>query len=475
MDTRNLSTTFKAAFEPRTIAVIGASNDVNKLGGAEIRLLVESGYPGKVYPINPREDVVQGLQAYRSILDVHDEIERAVIILPTRLVPQAVRECAMKKVKLVQIYSAGFGEFGEEGKKLEQEMLEVAKEVGMRIIGPNCIGTYCPASRISFIRGASLQPGTVAFVSQSGGTAFDIIDRGEVLGIRFSKVVSVGNCIDLDHPDFLEYLGEDPQTKVIGFYVESVKDGQRLLKLLKQVTPKKPVIFLKGGRTKAGTQSVASHTGNLAGDYEIWKALFEQTGVISVQSVDEMLTVLLSIQELKPYPSGHVAMVGNGGGATVLATDTLEEYGLQLATLSPDTVRRLAELGVVNNGRNINPIDLPAYELAVRNGQLFGDIVRVFSADHNVHYLLFHINLIPFATYTNLEEILDKFSQQLESVDKSSVNLIGVFRSNEKPEIEEVRFNAIKKLQQRGIPVFRTMEQAIFSISVLANSSWAGR
>lgn len=465
----SLQTALRAAFHPRSIAVIGASNDLNKLGGSEIRLLREAGYAGKIYPINPKEESIQGLKAYPSVADVPDEVERAVIILPTRLVPDAVRDCAKKKVKVVQIYSAGFGEFGEAGKALEQELLAAAKEAGMRIIGPNCIGTYSPSGRISFISGTSLQSGHVAFVSQSGGIAFDIIDRGEVLGIRFSKVISIGNSIDLDHPDYLEYLLEDPDTKVIGCYMESVRDGQRLLQLLKRLTPKKPVVVLKGGRTESGTQSVASHTGSLAGNYQIWQALFRQTGVIPVTSVDEMLTALLALQSLKTYPAGRVAMIGNGGGATVLATDTLEERGLKLAKLSSTTVERIAQLGVANNGRNVNPIDLPAYELSVKEGQLFGDLVRAFSQDPNVNYILFHINLIPFATYGNLAEILEQFARQLETVDPSAVNLVGVLRSNEKPEIEAVRFEAMRKLHQLGIPVFRTVEQGIYGIAVAAN------
>jgi acyl-CoA synthetase (NDP forming) len=462
----------EAAFKPKSIAIIGASNDLNKLGGKDLRLLIESGFEGEIYPINPKESTIQGYKSYKSVLEVLEEIERATIILPTKLVLSAVKECAEKGVKVVQIYSAGFGEFGEEGRNIENEMVVVAKKHNMSIIGPNCIGTYCPLSKISFTGGTLLTPGGIAFVSQSGGITFDMVNRGEVLGINFSKAISVGNCIDLDHSDYLDYLKEDADTKVIGLYIESVKDGQKLLKTLKEVTKKKPVVIIKGGRTNLGSQSVASHTGNLAGNYQIWEAMFQQTGAIQVRSIEEMLTVLLCFQELKPYRFGHVALIGNGGGATVLATDYLEDVQLQLADINQNTYDMLAELGVSNHERNVNPIDLPAYDLAVKDGKLFGNIIRTFSRDDDVKYILFHINLIPFSLYFNLEEVLDKFSNQLLSIDLSSVNLIGVFRSNEDPVIEKTRYKAAKKLQQHGIPIFRTIEQAAYGISVVSKTMY---
>ncbi|MEH7246869.1 CoA-binding protein [Neobacillus niacini] len=465
-----LSVNLDAAFKPKSIAIIGASNDRKKLGGADMSVLIESGFEGEIYPINTKESLVQGYKAYKTVLEVPDEIDRATIILPTRFVLNAVKECAEKGIKVVQIYSAGFGEFGEEGRKIEEEMVDIARKHSMSIVGPNCIGTFCPLGKISFARGTSMTLGSVAFVSQSGGIAFDMVNRGNVQGIHYSKVISVGNCIDLDHADYLQYLSDDEDTKVIGLYIESVKDGQKFLKTLKEATKKKPVIILKGGRTESGSQSVASHTGNLAGSYQIWEALFEQTGAIQVKSIEEMLTVLLAFQELKPYSLGSVALIGNGGGATVLATDYLEEVELHLAKLTNQTHFTLSDLGVSSNGRNANPIDLPAYELALNDCNLFGDIIRAYSKDEEVKYILFHLNLIPFAQYFDLEGILEKFMNQLVTVDLSTVNLIGVFRSNEDPGIEVKRHAAVKKLQSKGIPIFRTIEQAAFGISTVTKS-----
>lgn len=458
-----------AAFEPESVAVIGASNDLNKLGGSEIKLLLDAKFEGKIYPINPKEDVIQGLKAYASILDVPESIDRATIILPPRLVPQAVKECAEKKVKVVQIYSAGFGEFGEQGTKLEAQMLNDAKKHDMRIIGPNCIGTYSPTGRITFAKGTTMKPGHVAFVSQSGGITFDIVNRGELQGLKFSKAISIGNAIDLDHADYLEYLNKDKHTKIIGLYIESVRDGQKFFQTLKQVAAHKKVVILKGGRTEIGSASVASHTGSIAGDYRIWQTLFEQTGVHQVKSVEEMLTALLCLQNLEQRPKGNVALLGNGGGATVLATDFLAELNISLASISSTTSEQFAEMGVSYDNRNINPIDLPAHELIAEDGKRFGRLMELLSKEEDVDYVLFHVNLVPFASYFDLESVLDKLTNQLLRVHHLGANIIGAFRTNGDPELERIRFSAIKVLAEHQIPIFRSVEEAAFGISILSN------
>lgn len=457
-----------AAFEPNSVAVIGASNDPNKLGGSEIKLLLDAKFKGEIYPINPKEDVIQGLKAYASVLDVPETIDRATIILPPKLVPQAVKECAEKKVKVVQIYSAGFSEFGEEGIKLEEQMLNDAKKHNMKIIGPNCIGTYSPSGRITFVKGTTMELGQVAFVSQSGGITFDIVNRGELSGIKFSKAISIGNAIDLDHADYLEYLNNDKSTKIIGLYIESVRDGQKFFQTLKKVAAHKPVVILKGGRTESGTHSVASHTGSIAGDYRIWQTLFKQTGIYQVKSVEEMITALLCLQNLERRPKGKVALLGNGGGATVLATDLLAELNISLASISSSTSKQFATMGVSNDNRNINPIDLPAHELIVEDGKRFGTLMELLAKENDVDYVLFHINLVPFASYFNLEDVLEKITNQLLRIHHLGANIIGAFRTNGDPELERIRYLAVKVLAEHQIPVFRSVEEAAFGISVLS-------
>jgi acetyl-CoA synthetase (ADP-forming) len=457
-----------AAFKPEAIAIIGASNNMSKLGASDLRRLIEFGYKGRIYPVNPKEDIVQGYKAFKSVLDIPEPVDRAVIILPTKYVPDAVKECAEKGIKVVQIYSAGFGEFGDEGKALEREMLATAQRYEMRIIGPNCIGTYCPAGGLSFTKSKQPVHGSIAFISQSGGIAHDIVSHGSIQGIYYSKVISVGNCIDLDHSDFVEYLAQDPETKAIGMYVESIKDGKRFMDVLKRTTLHKPVVILKGGRTESGIQSVASHTGNLAGNYNIWEALFEQTGAIAVKSLEEMITALNCIQNLRNNPNGNIALVGNGGGATVLATDVCEEVGLGFAQLSDRSVEKLHEMQVAESGRNVNPVDLPARELTAEEGKRFINILETFVKDGNVPYLVFHINLIPLSNNMNLQEILRKMFEPLDFINQTNTNVIGVLRTDGDSELIKTKLEASRFfLQPKGIPVFSTIEQALFGISLM--------
>jgi acetate---CoA ligase (ADP-forming) subunit alpha len=472
MNTITIKEALDAAFEPKSIAIIGASNDMSKLGAADLRKLVNFGYKGKIYPVNAKEDIVQGLKAYKSILDIPFPVDRAVVVLPSKFVPQIVKDCAQKGVKAVQIYSAGFGEMGEEGKELEKEMIKNAKQYGMRIIGPNCIGTYCPTGGISFTKVKDPIEGSVAFISQSGGIAYDIVGNGDVRGIYYSKVISVGNCIDLDHSDYIEYLANDPSTKIIGMYLESIRDGMRFMEAIKKTTPHKPVVILKGGRTKSGNLSAASHTGNLAGNYEIWEALFRQTGAIPVRSLDEMYTVLLCLQNLQLNPSNKIAMVGNGGGATVLGTDVCEEVGLEFVPLSDQSCHNLYELGVGESGRNINPIDLPVRSLATNNGKRFSNILQILCEDKNVAHILFHINLIPFSNSLDLYDILQKMFSDLANYDRKNTNIVAVLRTNGDPDLEKAKVEISKSfLQSTGIPVFSTIEQALYGISITVRHS----
>jgi acyl-CoA synthetase (NDP forming) len=463
-----LNRSLDAAFKPKSIAIIGASNGP-RLGGAEMRLLMQSVYKGEIYPINPKEDNIQGYKAYPSVLDVPGEVDRASIIVPAKRVLQVVSECAEKGVKVVQIYSAGFGEMGEEGVRIEKEMVEIARRYQMRIIGPNCIGTYCPSSGLNFTKGASTETGNIAFVSQSGGIAFDMVTRGNILGVNYSKVISVGNCIDLDHAEYLEYLADDEETEIIGFYIESVKNGRKFMKALQRATAKKRVVILKGGRTASGTQSVASHTGNVAGDFQIWEALFKQTGAIPVKSIEEMLTTLLSLQKIKKFDNKKVAIVGNGGGATVLATDYCEEVSIELAKINPKSAEKLHRCGVAENGRNTNPIDMPASQLAAEEGKLFGSVVKTLCEDEEVGYILFHFNLVPIMNYMDLEKIVRKMIDELDQVDRTKTNLVGVLRYNGAPEVENIRYKAAKLLESRGVPVFSTIEQGLDGISAVIN------
>lgn len=289
------------------------------------------------------------------------------------------------------IYTAGFGEKGEEGKRLEQEMVRTVQGSGARIIGPNCIGIYCPSSRLlsfpqGLLQGLPKDSGPVGVVSQSGSFVDLLTWTATAKGIRFSKAVSCGNECDLNAVDFLEYLGADPETKIIVTYLEGVKDGKRFCELARRICKTKPIIVWKAGVTEWGARAAASHTGALTGSSYVWEALFKQVGIISVGSCEEVLDCLYAFYHL-PLPEGRrVAIVSGPGGPAVATSDTAIKLGLEVAQLSGETQRRLAEV-LPPIGTSIdNPIDLGPGVLL--SPQMYGEIIKIVAQDENVDMLL---------------------------------------------------------------------------------------
>ncbi|MDN5347610.1 MAG: acetate---CoA ligase (ADP-forming) subunit alpha [Clostridia bacterium] len=458
---------FNSIFYPKNIAVIGASNNLEKLGGRTFKLLLDFGFKGKVYAVNPNETSIFGHPCYRSVLDIPEPVERAIVVVPAKAVPAVIEECAQKGLKTVQILTSGFEE--GQAKQALRQTVEKVKQKGLRIIGPNCMGTYSPAVNLSFTRNASLEEGEVAFISQSGGLTIDIVAQGKVMGLKFSKAISVGNCIDVEHADFLEYLAADPKTRIIGFYLEGVRDGRRFFELLKQITPQKPVVILKGGRSAQGAKSVASHTGNLAGQYEVWEAVFKQTGAIAVETVQEFMDVLLCLQCLEDFPAEkRLLLVGNGGGAAVLATDFGDKLGWQLQDFSPATKEKLKQLSLPAGSSSQNPIDIPANILKATQGRIFTDIMKTIFAGERFGAVIAHFNMLSFLNYVHGEQFLQDTVQAVLAGRSPKVPMVLVLRSNSDPAVEAAR----QRLQQycvgKGLPVLGTIEGAIYALDKLA-------
>lgn len=339
-------------FHPRAVAVIGPSRRRDWMW---LRCFTHGRFQGRVYAVHPKEKTALGLPCFPSILDVPDEVDYVVSAVPAEMTPEIVGECVEKGVKAITIFSSGFSEVGK--KELEDEIVRIARGK-TRILGPNCMGIYCPESGLTFRPDLSLQNGSVGFVSQSGGNAIRSAMVGEDLGIRFSKIISYGNGCDLDAPELIEYLSKDPKTKIINLYIEGCRDGRRLFKALKEAAEKKPVVVCKGGRTKAGKRAVISHTGALSGESELWEALFKQTKVINVSDWTELSNVTLALLN-SPLPRGNrVAIVTISGGSGVMNTDICEEHGLLVRKLSPSTIEILSSK-IKGVGTNVkNPLDL---------------------------------------------------------------------------------------------------------------------
>ncbi|MPZ23223.1 MAG: hypothetical protein GEU28_06715 [Dehalococcoidia bacterium] len=270
---------WSAVFSPRSIAVAGASNRVDTPGNDYVRSLLNCGYAGPIYPIHPRGEDVEGLKAYTSLRDIPGDIEYVISCVPTDAALGLLEDCIVKGVKVVQLFTARFSETGsEDAAALEQTILRRAAENGIRLVGPNCMGIYDPRSGLSFRVDFEPAPGGVAFLTQSGSMAIELVYQAYPRGVRFSRVVSYGNGLDLDAMDFLDFLAQDDATKVIAIYIEGTTDGRGLYESLRAAASRKPVIVLKGGRTEAGTRSARSHTAALAGQRRVWSTMIKQPG-----------------------------------------------------------------------------------------------------------------------------------------------------------------------------------------------------
>lgn len=363
-----------ALFAPKSIAVIGASNRLGSVGRAVFTNVLLNQYTGTVYPVNPKDHSISGVRAYASVGDLPESVELAVVVVPATAVPSVIEDCGQKGVKGLIVISAGFKEVGEKGAELEQEVFDLAAKYSMRLVGPNCLGTINtdPAVRLnaSF---ASQMPltGSIAFASQSGALGEAVIDYAASEGIGFSKFISVGNKADVSENDVLEYLGYDPQTRVILLYLEDIVDGRKFVDTVTRVTETKPIIAVKAGVSPEGAKAASSHTGALAGSDEAYNAILKQSGVIRVESIIDLFDYARAFAK-QPAPRGNrVAIITNGGGPGIMATDASIKYGLQISQFSESTKSKLRS-GLPKEASVNNPIDLigdaqaDRYELALQ-------------------------------------------------------------------------------------------------------------
>ncbi|MBE3086631.1 MAG: acetate--CoA ligase family protein [Bacteroidetes bacterium] len=319
----------KSLFEPKSFAVIGASHDSKKIGYAVVRNLLAGGYKGKIYPVSPKGGEISGIKVYPSIMDIKDEIDVASITIPAHLCVAAVKECAEKGVKNVQIITSGFSEIGNHAD--EDEITRIAQAQGMRVLGPNIFGTYsAKVSMNSTFSASTIVPGNVAIITQSGALGIAMIGKTAVENMGMSAIISTGNKCDISEIELLEYLIDQEETHVILMYIEGVENGDRLIPLMQKVGKIKPIVVIKSGRSKRGAMAAASHTGSLAGFDTIFDAVMRQCGVLRAESLDEAFN-WCKFLAASPKPKGkHVVIVTNGGGIGVLAADACEKYGVDL-------------------------------------------------------------------------------------------------------------------------------------------------
>ena len=347
-------------FCPRSIAVVGASDTLSSFGTRYLQALTNFGYRGRIFVVNHSGTSVLGHNIYRSMLDLPERIDLATICVPARFVPGVLEDCLRAGIKAAIVLSSGFSETdSDEGRNLEEELLKIAKQ-GIRLMGPNCFGTYCPGSRLTIIPGQNFPAtsGEVGLITQSGQLSEIIVGRSVGEGIRFSKVASFGNACDVNESDLLDYFVHDNETKVIAAYLEGIKEGRRFINIVRENSGKKPIIIWKAGLTQTGSIAAKSHTGSLAGNGKVWDAFFHQTNAIQVFALEELIDTILGFSCLPEGCGGRVGLVSGGGAGAVIGADMCERAGLQMLPFSPETKKQLRAI-LPGTGTSINnPLDL---------------------------------------------------------------------------------------------------------------------
>jgi len=450
MTEKNILQELDPFFHPKSIAILGASGKEGKLGRLFMERFIETGFQ-KLYPVNSREAEILGVNAYPSLMDIPGSVDLVLILTPPTSVIASVKECVAKGVRGIIITTAGFGERGEKGKELEREMAHIAREGGARIVGPNCIGIYCPSSRLPFPRGSTMEGGSVGIVSQSGSFADHLSLIATSNGVRFSKAISCGNECDLNALDFLEYLGEDSKTKIIIAYFEGIRDGRRFYQLTREILKKKPIIAWKSGTTEAGARAAASHTGALAGSRPIWEGVFRQVGIINVNSLEEVLDCLYAFYFQRMPRGRKVAIITGPGGPAVGTTDACLDLGLEVPQLSKNTKNELYKV-IPPVGTSVgNPVDLSI--ASAEAPKVYRDVIKILDRDENVDMML----------------AIGNGGKEFDNT------IIEAMKESKKPLLVtlmmpiELVLQDFKLLQANSIPVYTDPRKAANALAKLAN------
>lgn len=434
-------------FNPASVAVIGASKNPTKLGYAVLENLVHGGYLSngrRVYPINPKADKILDIEAFPSVTEVPDPIDLAVLVIPYPYVPDALRTCGEKGVPAAIVISAGFREAGLDGLERERELLEIANEYNIRLIGPNCLGVIDTATPLNASFSAGLPPdGPMDFMSQSGALGTAILDWAQAGRLGLNKFVSLGNKADVNETDLLQMWGHDPTSRVILCYIEGLPDGQEFIQVAREVSKIKPVIALKSGITEAGSRAVSSHTGSLAGSEQAYRAAFRQAGVIRADSLQDLFDYAVAFGYLPSLKGDRIAIVTNAGGPGILATDALERAGLRLARFETECIRALEQF-LPDAASAANPVDV----LGDARADRYRFAIEKVVADPNVDGVM--VILTPQA----MTEIAETAKVVAELAKKVGVPVMGCFMGEARVE------EGASILEENNVPNFAFPERA---------------
>ena len=435
-------------FNPKSIAVIGASRTAGKIGSTILENLKLS-FKGSIYPINPNAGEISGLMAYPSVLDVQEPIELAVIAVPAEIVKNVLSECVKKKISHIIIITSGFSEIGD--KEMELDLLKIKKDA-TRIIGPNCVGIYKKDLDMLFFPRTRLKrpiDGSISFITQSGAFGSTMLDVIANDGVGVSKFISIGNKIDVDETELIKYLEGDLQTRCISLYTESIKNGEEFIKIAKKTSKVKPIVCYKAGKTDKGNEAVSSHTGSLAGSSAVYSAAFRQAGVIEAKTTDELFDFSKALANQPAPKNNKIAIITDGGGFGIVATDTAIEVGLELPALADNSLKALKNL-LPKYASTRNPIDLTGDATTER----FQKALEIVLKDNNI------------------SGVVCVALMQLPTLDEEIVDVIRDSKQFGKPIVvcstgSQYVLEKNRKLESIGIPVYPTPERAVKAMRAL--------
>jgi len=468
-------------FNPSRIAVVGVTTEGFGFGRGILRSLIAVGFPGKIYPVSTRSGSVEGLTIYPSVEDIPDTIDFAIISVPAGHVPSVLESCRKKGAVGAEILSSGFKELGTpEGIDLEEKVKAVAAK-GIRVIGPNCFGIYCPGSGLTMLPGFDLsrEPGGVALLSQSGGLSVDFAWLGKWRGFRFSKFLSFGNGCDLRETEMLSYLRYDPETKVICMYLEGVPDGGAFLSAMKETTAVKPVIVIKGGLSEAGGRATASHTASMGGQRIIWEAALRQCRALQVENLEELSDAALAFSFLPARQYKGCSVVGGGGALGIAAADAAESFGITVPRLRKDIQEAILEFLPKPGSSAANPIDIA--NPFMKPEHLKKVLLKASEDDqvdfHIVNSLIFHYASVrhninfpgTIRELVQCEKLAQAFKEAVEIGQKPVVAVLPDLKQGEDNiDIEEVIREARRLFTEAGIPVYDDVKNALRAVSLVS-------
>ena len=441
----------KALFEPDSIAVVGASSEEEKVGHIILRNIIDSGFQGEIYPVNPKAEEILGRRSYPSVSDIPGKIDLAIIVIPARFVPKVLSTAGKEGVKAAIIISAGFKEIGKEGAELEKDVQEIGKRYGMRILGPNCLGLMNTSWNMNATF-TNLYPlkGRVGFSSQSGAVGSTLLDWSNRENVGFSKFVSVGNKSDVNEADLLRYLRDDDDTKVIGMYIEGVDRGKEFMEEAALTAQEKPIIALKSGRTSSGAKAASSHTGAISGSDAVYDAALGQVGAIRVKTIDDLFD-LLSLFSNMPLPDGDgVAIVTNAGGLGVMAADACSDYDIDLGRLNKETADILTD-NLPEAASVWNPVDI----LGDATTERYDFAIKQVMKDPAVHSVLVALSPLDTVDIPAVAKLISSYAGKLD------IPLVAAFVGGDQCE------DGITILREAGIPNFNSPDRAVKALATM--------